>query len=98
MVAFIDDHRETYGVEPICAVLPMAPSTYYAHKGRERDPSQCSARAQRDAALRPEIQRVWNENRRLYGAMRVWKQLSREGIFVVQCVTGWTGSQEIDTG
>jgi len=85
MVAFIDDHRETYGVEPICAVLPIAPSTYYAHKVRERDPSQCSARAQRDAALRPEVQRVWNENRRLYGAMKVWKQLNREGIFVARC-------------
>ena len=85
MVAFIDDHRETHGVEPICAVLPIAPSTFYAHKARERDPSKCSTRAQRDAALRPEVQRVWNENRRLYGAMKVWKQLNREGIFVARC-------------
>jgi len=85
MVAFIDDHREDYGVEPICAVLPIAPSTYHAHKARERDPSLCSARAQRDAALRPEIQRVWNENRQLYGAMKVWKQLNREGVFVARC-------------
>lgn len=82
---FIDDHREDYGVEPICAVLPIAPSTYHAHKARERDPSLCSARAQRDTALRPEIRRVWNENRQLYGAMKVWKQLNREGIFVARC-------------
>ena len=62
MMSFIDAHRETYGVEPICAVLPIAPSTYYAHKVREADPGRRPARALRDAELRPEIQRVWSEN------------------------------------
>src|SRR5690606_18309319 len=59
MVAFIDAYRERYGVEPICSVLPIAPSTYYACKARERDPSLGSARARREAVLREEIQRVW---------------------------------------
>jgi hypothetical protein len=59
MVAFIDDHKREYGVEPICRVLPIAPSTYYWHKAREVDPSLCSARTQRDELLKPEIRRVW---------------------------------------
>ena len=85
MVAFIDDHREAYGVEPICKVLPIAPSTYYAAKAREADPALRSARAQRDEALRAEIQRVWDENRHVYGAKKVWKQLRREGVVVARC-------------
>jgi putative transposase len=85
MVDFIDAHREAYGVEPICALLPIAPSTYYELKRRERDPSRRSARAQRDAQLRPEIVRVWHANRRVYGAKKVWKQLIREGIPVARC-------------
>ena len=60
MVAFIDDHRAEYGVEPICRVLPIAPSTYYTHKSWGADPSLRSARAQRDAWLKPEIQRVFD--------------------------------------
>ena len=68
MITFIDDHRDDYGVEPICAVLPIAPSTYYAAKAREADPALRSARSQSDEALRPEIQRVWDENRHVYGA------------------------------
>ena len=68
MVAFIDDHRQDYGVEPICAVLPIAPSTYYAVKAREADPALRSARARSDEALRVEVQRVWDENRHVYGA------------------------------
>ena len=68
MVAFIDDHRDEYGVEPICAVLPIAPSTYYAAKARETDPALRSARSRNDEALRTEIQRVWDENRHVYGA------------------------------
>ena len=51
MTAFVDEHRETYGVEPICEQLPIAPSTYYEHKRRERDPGRCSARSRRDAEL-----------------------------------------------
>jgi transposase InsO family protein len=85
MVAFIDDHRDEYGVEPICAVLPIAPSTYYVHKAMEADPSRRSARAKRDAWLRVEIRRVWKENFEVYGAKKVWKQLNREGIGVARC-------------
>ncbi len=85
MVAFIDGHREVYGVEPICAVVPIAPSTYYEQKVRAADPSRLPARAQRDAALQPEIERVWRANRRVYGAKKVWKQLHRETIPVARC-------------
>jgi putative transposase len=85
MVAFIDDHREAYGVEPICAMLPIAPSTYYEQKARQRDPTRLPARAHRDAALRPEITRVWQATRRRYGAKKVWKQLIREHIPVARC-------------
>jgi len=85
MVAFIDAHREAYGVEPICAELPIAPSTYYEAKARERDPSRLPARAQRDQALTPEIQRVWHDNFEAYGARKTWRQLNREGIRVARC-------------
>ena len=85
MVAFIDAHREAYGVEPICAVLPIAPSTYREQKARQRDPTRLPARAQRDAVLRPEITRVWQATRRRYGAKKVWKQLNREQIPVARC-------------
>ena len=85
MVGFIDAHREMYGVEPICAVLPIAPSTYYEQKARQADPLRQPARVQREARLRPEIQRVWQANRRVYGAKKVWKQLNRETIPVARC-------------
>ena len=85
MVGFIDAHRETYGVEPICAVLPIAPSTYYEQKARQADPRRQPARVQREARLRLEIQRVWQANRRVYGAKKVWKQLNRESIPVARC-------------
>jgi transposase InsO family protein len=85
MVAFIDDHREVYGVGPITEVLPIAPSTYYAHKAIQADPSLRSARAKRDAWLKVEIQRVWDENFAVYGAEKVWTQLNREGISVARC-------------
>jgi transposase InsO family protein len=85
MVAFIDDHRGTYGVEPICQVLPIAPSTDYEAKARERDPARQPARAQRDRVLREDIDRVWRANRRVYGARKVWKQLEREGIPAARC-------------
>jgi putative transposase len=85
MVGFIDAHRATYGVEPICAVLPIAPSTYYEQKARQADPRRQPARVQREARLRPEIQRVWQANRRVYGAKKVWKQLNRETIPVARC-------------
>jgi transposase InsO family protein len=85
MVSFIDDYRGTYGVEPICAVLPIAPSTYYEHKARAADPSRLPARAQRDAVLRVEIQRVWEENFRVYGVRKVWRALKREAIDPARC-------------
>ena len=85
MVAFIDDHRSEYGVEPICEVLPIAPSTYYTHKAKQADPSLRSARAQQDEWLKVEIQRVWDENRCAYGAEKVWNQLNPEGIPVAWC-------------
>lgn len=85
MVAFIDVHRETYGVEPICAVLPIAPSTYYAHKACEANPRLCSCRAKRDAWLTVQIRRVRAENFDVYGARKVWRQLHREGIVVARC-------------
>ena len=67
MKAFIDDHRGVHGVEPICRVLPIAPSTYRAHAACAADPSRASARVRRDAILQPEIRRVWEENFRVYG-------------------------------
>jgi putative transposase len=85
MTSFIDEHRSTHGVEPICAVLPIAPSIYYEQKAREADPLRRPNRAQRDAVLCDEIDRVWHENRDVYGARKVWKQLRREGIDVARC-------------
>ena len=85
MVRYIDDHKDRFGVEPICAVLPIAPSTYYEHKGRQRDPERRSNRAKQDDALKPEIQRVWEQNFRVYGVRKVWRQLHREGIEVPRC-------------
>lgn len=85
MVAFIDAHREAYGVEPICAVVPIAPSTYYEAKARENDPARLPARAQRDRVLREDIDRVWRANRRVYGARKMWRQLRREGIVAARC-------------
>jgi putative transposase len=84
-VAFIDAHRETYGVEPICAVLPIAPSTYYEAKARDVDPDRRPARARRDDVLKVEIARVWRENFSVYGVRKVWKQMRREGIGVARC-------------
>jgi putative transposase len=85
MIAFIDAHREAYGVEPICRVLPIAPSTYYAHAARRADPGRRSVRARHDDELRVEIQRVFRENFCVYGVRKVWRQLGREGITVARC-------------
>ena len=85
MIAFIDDHRDAHGVEPICRVLPIAPSTYHAHVARRADPSKASARAQREATLRPEIRRVWEESFGACGVRKVWRQLGREGVGVARC-------------
>ena len=85
MIAFIDAHRAVYGVEPICRVLSIAPSTYHAHAARRADPKRLPARAQRDAALRVEIRRVFAANFCVYGVRKVWRQLGREGIAVARC-------------
>jgi transposase InsO family protein len=84
MVTFIDQHRGVYGVEPICAVLPIAPSTYFLRKAQQQAATKRSARAQRDAELRAAIQRVWDDNDQVYGPRKVWKQLRREGTRVAR--------------
>ncbi len=85
MKAFIDDHRKADGVEPICKVLPIAPSTDYEHAARQRDPARCPARRRRDAVLCGHIQRVWRENFAVYGVRKVWRQRQREGVEVARC-------------
>lgn len=85
MIAFMDDHRATYGVEPICRVLPLAPSTYYDHVAKRVDPAKRSARAKRDMALKADIRRVFADNFAVYGARKVWRQLRREGHGVARC-------------
>lgn len=85
MISYIDEHKSSYGVEPICTVLPIAPSTYYEHKAKQRQPHKRSARAQRDALLKPQIQRVWEDNFRVYGVRKVWRQLARQNIEVARC-------------
>ena len=88
MVQFIDDHRDAYGVESICTVVPIAPSTYFWHKARHADPTRRSARDQRDDEWRREIQRVWDDNQQVYGPRKVWRQLRREGHRVARCTVG----------
>ena len=85
MIAFIDDHRKVYGVEPICRVLPIAPSTYFRHKAQHADPGRRSARAQRDDELRAIIRRIWTEQFQVYGPRKVWRQMGREGLRVARC-------------
>ena len=85
MTAFIDEHRDVYGVEPICKVLPIAPSTYYTQAARRVDPDLRPNRAWRDDALCQEIRRVWDENKQVYGVRKVWKQLRREGFRIARC-------------
>lgn len=85
MKAFVDAHRDAYGVEPICRVLPIAPSTYHEHAARQADPSRLPARAKRDAVLKAEVRRVFNENFGVYGVRKVWRQMQREGFDVARC-------------
>ena len=80
MIGFIEQHRDTFGVEPICQALAIAPSTYYA--GRSRPPS---ARAVRDEELKPDIARVPKAHFEVYGVRKVWRQLKREGFDVARC-------------
>jgi len=85
MIAFIDADRDAYRVEPICRVLPIAPSTYFAHVTKRADPTKASARARRDGELCPEIRRVFDENFAVYGVRKVWRQLGRENVTVARC-------------
>jgi putative transposase len=85
MIGFIDDHRNEYGVEPICRVLPIAPSTYHEHAAQRRDPERMSARAKRDEVLKVEVKRVFDQNFGVYGVRKVWLQLGREGMAVARC-------------
>ncbi len=85
MIGFIDDHRAEYGVKPICRVLPIAPSTFYEHLAVARDPDLGSERAKRDAVLRREVQRVWDQNFKVYGVRKVWHQMRREGFDIARC-------------
>jgi putative transposase len=85
MIAFIDEHRAAYGVESICKVLPIAPSSYYDHAAKRANPETRSDRAKRDTALQADIQRVFAENFEVYGARKIWRQMRREGRGVARC-------------
>jgi transposase InsO family protein len=85
MVAYIDAHRDRFGVEPICTVLPIAPSTYFRHKAEQRDPTRRSARAQGDEVLKAIIRRIWTEQHQVYGSRKVWKQMGRENLRAARC-------------
>ncbi len=85
MIAYIDAHKDRYGVEPICRVLPIAPSVYYEHRARRAEPARRPPRVRRDMALSPEIRRVHRENFGVYGARKVWLQLRREGLPIARC-------------
>jgi len=85
MIAFIDEYREVYGVEPICRVLPIAPSTYHERVAQRQDPARLSVRARRDEELKPEIMRVFAENFGVYGVRKVWRQMKREGFDIARC-------------
>ena len=86
MVEFIDEHRDEHGVESICRMLPIAPTTYYEHKRRQREPERRSDREKHDEVLRVDIRRVWEQSfGGVYGARKVWRQLQREGHVVARC-------------
>lgn len=85
MISFIDAHRSVLGVEPICRLLPIAPSTYYEVIAKRRDVGRLSVRARRDMTLKIEIRRVFNENFQVYGVRKVWRQLQREGFDIARC-------------
>jgi len=85
MISFIDEHRSVFGVEPICRLLPIAPSTYYENVAKRLDVDCLSIRARSDISLKIEIRRVFEENFRVYGVRKVWRQLKREGSDVARC-------------
>ena len=82
---FVDKHRGTYGIEPVCKVMQIAPSGYRRHAAEQRNPAQRCVRAKRDDTLMPQIQGVWQANLQVYGADKVWKQMGREGTAVARC-------------
>jgi putative transposase len=86
VIAVIDEHRVIHGVEPLCRVLPIARSTYHAHAVWRADPGKLPIGAQRDVTLRSEIRRVYEENFRVYGVRKIWRQLLREGTAVARCM------------
>ena len=88
MLGFIETHRQDYGVEPICKVLPIAPSTVRRHAARQADPAKLPERARRDAGLKADIRRVFDENFQVYGVRKVWRQLQREGPKIARCTVG----------
>ena len=98
MIAFIDNNRGTWGVEPICSDLPIAPSTYYSNKACETRPEKRSARRRNDEEVKPHIQRVWDTSRQRYGARKVWHEFKREGRRVARCTVERLMSQMGLTG
>jgi len=84
MIAFIEGHKSMHGVEPICKVLPIAPSTYFDHRAKQADPAKLSKRVRRDAALRSTINRVFERNYKIYGVRKVWLQMKREGVSIAR--------------
>lgn len=85
MRAYVYEHRDTFGVEPICKALQIAPSDYRLHARRAHMPKLQSIRAKRDEALIPQIKRGWDSNWQVYGADKVWRQMNREGVAVARC-------------
>jgi transposase InsO family protein len=85
MISFIDEHRGVFGVEPICRLLPIAPSTYYENVAKRLGVDRLSIRARSDVSLKIEIRRVFEQNFRVYGVRKVWRQLKREGFDVARC-------------
>ena len=85
MIAFIEEHPDAIGVEPICRHLPIAPSTFYDHMAKRANPDLLSDRAKRDEVLRSQIERVWEQNYKVYGVRKVWHQMRRERFDVARC-------------
>ena len=85
MIAFIEEHRDDIGVEPICKHLPIAPSTFYDRMAKRANPDLLSARAKRDVTLKPEIERVWKQNYKVYGVRKVRHQMRCEGFDIARC-------------
>jgi transposase InsO family protein len=98
MVAYIDAHRDRFGVEPICTVLPIAPSTYFRHKAEQRDPTRRSARAQGDEVLKAIIRRIWTEQHQVYGSRKVWKQMGRENLRAAVRGRAWVTTTQAADG